>query len=372
MIKKIRELRRSFTEFSASQYYGEFRFRAALSLGPLFFLAIDFYLLRQRTFAGGGASSIFLASLILSLIFYLLLAALYWKDYYQTVMTAVIKMEHIKKKYSLIDAKNMTSYAASLHIILDLVDSNLEREYSNQLLQKQIEFDAMKNQINPHFLYNTLDTIRGYAMIEDAPITSDMIEVLSRLFRYSLSQKNNIIPLCQELSMLADYIKIQQYRVNKQIDFIEDIDSTLDVMDFPIPKLTIQPFIENAIKHGMKDIAKDFLITLQIYRTQSRLVISVSDNGAGMTPEQLSALNMSLVQKRNTAPAELDSAAAGRGTGIALSNVNARIKLIYGTGYGVVAYSTLGNGSQFQITLPYPAQQLRKGEMSYETGNTKA
>ena len=113
----------------------------------------------------------------------------------------------------------MTDYVSSLHVILDLIDSSLEREYSNRLLQKQAEFDAMKSQINPHFLYNTLDTIRGYAVIEQAPLTSDMIEVLSRLFRYTISQKNELITLRQELSIIYDYIKIQEYRINQHNPF---------------------------------------------------------------------------------------------------------------------------------------------------------
>ena len=77
-------------------------------------------------------------------------------------------MERLKEKYTLINADQMTDYTTSLLAILDLIDSSMEREYSNKLLQKQAEFDAMKSQINPHFLYNTLDTIRGYALIEQA------------------------------------------------------------------------------------------------------------------------------------------------------------------------------------------------------------
>ena len=117
------------------------------------------------------------------LLFSFILFIFYWIDYYKTVIIAVLKMEEIKDKYSLVDADQMTSYPASLRVILNLIDSSMEREYSNKLLQKQAEFDAMKSQINPHFLYNTLDTIRGYAMIEHAPLTSDMIEVLPRLYR---------------------------------------------------------------------------------------------------------------------------------------------------------------------------------------------
>src|SRR5699024_6583169 len=156
-----------------------------------------------------------------------LLFILHWRNYYRTVIAAVLKMERLKEKYTLINADQMTDYTTSLLAILDLIDSSMEREYSNKLLQKQAEFDAMKSQINPHFLYNTLDTIRGYALIEQAPITSDMIEVLSRLFRYTISQKNELITLRQELSILYDYIKIQEYRINQHIVFLQKIDPDL-------------------------------------------------------------------------------------------------------------------------------------------------
>lgn len=334
----------NFRIFSNTPYYSAFPSQLLLSIVPLCLSALlcicTFY---QYPF------------LSCSLFFILcLLFILHWRNYYRTVIAAVLKMERLKEKYTLINADQMTDYTTSLLAILDLIDSSMEREYSNKLLQKQAEFDAMKSQINPHFLYNTLDTIRGYALIEQAPITSDMIEVLSRLFRYTISQKNELITLRQELSILYDYIKIQEYRINQHIVFLQKIDPDLkNIMDYKMPKLIIQPFIENAIKHGLKDMTKDFVITLHVFCTQSRLIISIADNGSGMTTQQLNNLNQKLAEGINNPIHEIQSQSQGKGTGIALTNVNARIRLIFGPQYGVIAYSTLGNGSEFQISLPY-------------------
>lgn len=273
--------------------------------------------------------------------------------FYNTFIYTSIKMRDIYQKNDMLSDKDTLLYSDSLKTIIDLLDSSTEREYSSKLLQKQAELDAMKNQINPHFLYNTLDTIRGYALLEEAPLTSDMIEILSRLFRYSISQKNDLIPIEQEIGILNDYIKIHQYRLNSHITLLQYTDPDLeDIMSYKIPKLILQPFIENALKHGMNENERNFTITLHIYATQSRLVISISDNGCGMDTAKLAELNHKLADTKATSQS-LTLRSRKRGTGIAIVNVNSRIKLIFGDEYGVIVYSTLGIGSEFQITLPY-------------------
>lgn len=360
MKQKIDEIINTFQAFKKTCYYSDFLQKFRISLIPWTLLILIVFL----TLFSDSIQIVRLGpatvSLLLCIITFAALTIHYWRIYYRNVMISAIKIERMKEKYSLINASKMTDYENSLQIILDLIDFSLEQEYSNKLLQKQAEFDAMKSQINPHFLYNTLDTIRGYAQIENAPLTSDMIEVLSRIFRYTISQKNALITIRQELSILFDYIKIQEYRLNQHIVFLQNIDPDLNVMDYKIPKLIIQPFIENALKHGLNGITKDFVITLHIYSTQSRLIISISDNGAGMTPQQLMALNRKLAEGDQVNVHTIDQKQSKSGTGIALTNVNARIKLFFGESYGVTAYSTQGAGSEFQISLPYFGEAYEK------------
>lgn len=353
MRKNITKIKDTFQKFQKTCYYNDFLFKLYLSLIPWGLFAFGIFLVLHEQSVQVLKPTFIFIFFLLCFCMLLTLSLYMWRGYYKNTVISAIKIEHIKEKYSLINAAQMTDYETSLQAILDLIDSSLEQEYSNKLLQKQAELDAMRSQINPHFLYNTLDTIRGYAQIENAPLTSDMIEVLSRIFRYTISQKNELIPLRQELSILFDYIKIQEYRLNQHIIFLQNVDPDLNVMDYKIPKLIIQPFIENALNHGLKDITKDFVITLKIYSTQSRLIISISDNGAGMPAQQLIALNQKFSQHDHDNIPALEQRKKSSGTGIALTNVNARIKLFFGEAYGVIAYSTQGTGSEFQISLPY-------------------
>ena len=351
MHERIAEYKKNFALFYRTPYCPDFFRYCGLTVSLWIFYLLSLILIWQLCKGTFWQHPAALCWSLTGLAFLLIFSFIFWKRYYQTVVKIVLKIEHIKEKYSLIGSEGNEDYPSALHNILDLIDSSLEKEYSNQLLQKQAQLDAMQSQINPHFLYNTLDTIRGYAVMEHAPLTADMVEVLSRLFRYMISQRKELVTLQQELSILHDYIKIQEYRMNQHIVYIQNIPSELQVMDYHIPKLIIQPFVENAVKHGLNGISRDFVITLSIYNTQSRLIISISDNGSGMTPEQLRTLNQKLAANESDSlhPAKDKT----RGSGIALTNVNSRIKLLYGGSYGVVAYSTLGKGSEFQISLPY-------------------
>ncbi len=351
MREKYNNYKNNIRLFCNTQYYSEFIKNIAFMAFLWIFFLVSAVLMIKAPAKSARQHTMIILWVLIGLLVFAVFTVSYWIRYYHTVITAALKIENIKKKYSLIDADKMTTYVSSLNIILDLIDSSLEKEYSNRLLQKQAELDAMQSQINPHFLYNTLDTIRGYAVMEDAPLTSDMVEVLSRLFRYMISQKNELVTLRQELSTLHDYIKIQEYRINQHIVFMQNIAPDLQIMNYRIPKLIIQPFIENAIKHGIKGLTKDFVITLNIYNTQSRLIISISDNGGGMAPEQLRTLNQKLAKNESDSVYTVKDKKTG--SGIALTNVNSRIKLLYGDSFGVVAYSTLGKGSEFQISLPY-------------------
>lgn len=286
--------------------------------------------------------------------------------YRRTFIRSSQQMKQICEQFSLILPEEKTlTYDELLHYILDTVYHTLDQAYSSQLLRKQAEFDRMKSQINPHFLYNTLDSIRGYALAENSPVTADMIEVLSRIFRYTISQKNELIALEKELSMLSDYITIQEYRCNSHILLQKQIIDP-QLYQYPIPKLILQPFIENAIKYAMQD-RSNFIITVRAETTQSRLILTVADNGCGITADDLAHLNERLY--RNEYGQTGSGIASKKGSGIAITNVNARLKLLFGDEYGVNAFSTLGLGSEFRLVLPYHPELLtqQEGALSHDS-----
>lgn len=287
-------------------------------------------------------------------------AAILWLlAYVLTLFAALflfILLPLVKGVAGVIDASHMAPRLAQGHSLTSVlgeveafIRANEERQDRVQLLQKQAELDALQSQINPHFLYNTLDTIRGQALEEGCEIAPDMIEALSTLLRYTISHRSDMVALRQELRSVDNYMKIQQFRFSNRFSYETVSDENInDLLSLKIPKLTLQPLIENAIFHGIESLPSGGRIWVELFTTQSRLVIEVRDNGVGMDEEQLQRLREKLASSSIT-PLEK---ASPRGSGLAITNVNARIQLAFGEKYGVQVYSTKGIGTQFQVSLP--------------------
>jgi two-component system sensor histidine kinase YesM len=217
-----------------------------------------------------------------------------------------------------------------------------------EILQKQADLQAYQSQISPHFLYNMLDAIRGQALEDGSTAASDMIESLSAMMRYVISNKDNMVTLGTEIKSVDNYIKIQQYRFGSRFvynKYLDELDS--GHIEMKIPKMTIQPIIENAISHGVEPMISGGEISLTVFNTQSRVIIQVADNGTGMDCERLAEVRRKLLKGEVAAGTE-----SGRGTGIALQNVNARIKLAFGDRFGISVSSTVGMGTSVEISLP--------------------
>lgn len=234
--------------------------------------------------------------------------------------------------------------------VLNYYRNAKDDEYATLLLQKQAEIDALQSQINPHFLHNTLDSIRGLAMEEKAPQTCDMVGSLSRFLRYTISQKNNMFSLNQELDSVKNYMNIQRYRFADRFALKVSIaPEDQHILHYRIPKLTLQPLIENAIYHGLDSLATGGLIEISCTVTPSRLILMVSDNGVGIPADALAAINARLQEGVGS---KEEAQLAVSGSGVALYNVNARIKLVYGERYGLTIYSIPNVGTQVEIALP--------------------
>ena len=240
----------------------------------------------------------------------------------------------------------ITVYSQVLCLMQNCEKSKTEQQYTSDILYKQAELDALQSQINPHFLYNTLDSIRGQALAEGAEDIADMAEALSTFFRYSISNRNNVVTLDEELENAQNYFMIQQFRFNNRF--------SLQIPPFPrelgvsctLPKLTLQPILENAILHGMEGKIGPGTITIRVVSTDNRTIITISDDGTGMSEETLLRLQTRL---SGSAPAPLTRT---KGGGIALPNADRRIKLLFGEEYGIRVMSTLGLGTDVEITLP--------------------
>ena len=233
--------------------------------------------------------------------------------------------------------------------LVDLLKESVDREYTADILKKEAELKALQSQINPHFLYNVLDGIRGHAMAEGVTELAEMTEALSKIFRYSVSHWENEVSLDCELTNIRAYFKIQQYRFNNrfdlQISIEDDEDETLACR---LPKLTLQPIVENAIYHGLETKLDQGLVKIRTRLAGDFLLIEISDDGSGAPAEVLEKVNSSFSKWKTESSGELKTA----GMGIALTNVNSRIKMMYGEEYGLHMFSTEGFGAMIEILLP--------------------
>lgn len=205
--------------------------------------------------------------------------------------------------------------------------------------KRKSEFDTLQSQINPHFLYNTLDIIVWMIENEKKQEAVKVVTALARFFRISLSKGKSIITVRDELEHVRSYLTIQQMRFKNKFSY--EIKAGEEVMDLACLKLMLQPLVENAIYHGMEFMDGDGEIHVTVERQEEDLWIEVRDNGLGMTKEQAESL---LGEKPHIS--------SRRGSGIGVKNVNERIRLYFGETYGLVIASEPDEGTAVRIHLP--------------------
>ena len=231
-----------------------------------------------------------------------------------------------------------------------LISEKVNEEMYSKNLKMEAELHALQNQINPHFLYNTLEVIRGRALVQNAQDIADMTEALATIFRYNINRPGDVATLQEEIDNVRSYMLIQNCRFGDRFRFETEIEDVEDgILTHVLPVLTLQPLVENAIYHGINERIGGGRIRLKAYLTQRDLLIIISDNGKGMDDVTLQEIHRKLVGASEGLPVEKKT---GRGTGIALTNVNQRIKFYFGKEYGLDVKSTLGIGTTITITIP--------------------
>ena len=220
----------------------------------------------------------------------------------------------------------------------DRLQKQMDEIRKNEREKRKMEKKLLQSQINPHFLYNTLDSIIWMIQSGEYKGAEEMVSLLAKFFRTSLSQGKDMIPLEKELEHATSYLAIQNIRFKDKFEFCVHADETL--LKYLCPKLSIQPLLENAIYHGMEGMFEDGEIHINVYETEDVIHIEVADNGLGMTAEKIDyIMNNKVVSSK-------------RGSGIGVRNVSERIKLIYGEEYGISITSELDEGTTATITIP--------------------
>ena len=203
----------------------------------------------------------------------------------------------------------------------------------------------MQAQINPHFLYNTLDTIIW--LIESGEITEavNMVGSLSNFFRFSLSRGQNVITLKEEQQHIRSYLEIQQMRYRDLMEYQIELPEELE--HFLLPKLTLQPLVENALYHGIKIRRRKGLIRVSGRVDENHLILEVTDDGCGMSPERLAEVRESLTE--------------GRREGFGLRTVHQRIQILFGPEYGLEVESTPDVGTTIFVKIPMQTNEQEMG-----------
>lgn len=220
------------------------------------------------------------------------------------------------------------------HMVL-MIQSLVEKVHNEEIVLRKTELKALQAQINPHFLYNTLDSIQWMCEQDNSKDAVKMVGALAKLFRISISHGNEFIAISDELKHAESYLIIQSYRYKNQFTYSFDVDKS--VLNCMCNKITIQPFIENAIYHGLDRMVDEGEIKIIVERRGKDIAIIVKDNGLGMTEEQCKAV----LQKGRS-----DS------KGIGVKNVDDRLKIYFGEEYGITIDSELDVGTTVTIKIP--------------------
>ena len=204
--------------------------------------------------------------------------------------------------------------------------------------KRKSEFDTLQSQINPHFLYNTLDIIVWMIENENSDKAVNIVTALAKFFRISLSKGKNIITVKDEVEHVRNYLMIQNMRFKNRFEYSIDVDEK--VLSYSSLKLMLQPLVENAIYHGMEFMDGDGEIDVKVFKEDDSLYFTITDNGLGMSEDMVETL------------LSKDFVPSKKGSGIGVKNVNERIKLYFGSEYGLKVESEPDEGTKITIHLP--------------------
>ncbi|AZU64305.1 sensor histidine kinase [Neobacillus mesonae] len=232
----------------------------------------------------------------------------------------------------------LSKIAVNMNSMLTELNNYIEQFYLLNMKQQQAELKALQAQIDPHFLFNTLEAIRMVAVVEGSKTSSKMIFHLAKLFRYSLESKD-MVPLYTEIEYVNQYLKLMQFKYPNKLQVHMDIPS--DVEQTTVQKLILQPIIENYFVHGFKKDRNDNELSIRAVNLGDKIEIQVEDNGKGMTEEELSNITHHINREEGD---EMKS--------IGLRNIHQRLKIKYGNQFGISLKSITNQGTIVTLTIP--------------------
>jgi two-component system sensor histidine kinase YesM len=258
-------------------------------------------------------------------------------------VTTTITEQDLRALVTRENVDEITELGISFNVMIGKIKELLAAQVKEQEALQKAELKALQAQINPHFLYNTLDTIVWMAETNKTDEVIEIVRALSSFFRIALSKGKDWIPIQQEIEHVRSYLHIQRMRYHDILDYEIDVDD--EVLDGAIIKLTLQPLVENALYHGIKQKRNGGAIRVMARKKeQDQVLIEVQDNGVGCTPYKLAQIRERLGDESYEITQEDE--------GFGLSNVNKRIKLYYGSQYGLAIESQYQQGTCVTVTIP--------------------
>ena len=224
--------------------------------------------------------------------------------------------------------------AGAFNLLNERIQILIQDNYEKKLMIKSSEMNLLQEQINPHFLYNALSVISSMSMRENGKRTVECLRYLADFYRISLNKGREVISIEQELDLLQNYMKIQKIRFGEDVVIRYEVDE--DVLQCRTIKLILQPLVENAIHHGRRE-EEVLTVGVSVRRREERVIYEVCDDGLGIEPEKLVQLRTELKQSQE---------------GYGLKNVDIRVKLRYGEGYGVSIMSIPDKGTCVRVEIP--------------------
>ncbi|GGG00163.1 sensor histidine kinase [Paenibacillus abyssi] len=285
----------------------------------------------------------------------LLLLIILSSIYYLTASVLTKRVVNLAKHMRRVDENQLSVYRGekgndeisflteSYNSLIKRIDELMNKVHRAEIMKRKAEYKALEAQVNPHFLYNTLESIRMLAEMNDDQEVVESTFTLSKLLRYSLSSGSSETTLEQEVENIRDYLSIHKIRMMDRLQYEIQIEAT--IKNIHCPRFILQPLVENSIKHGLSKSRKPGWIRVAIHENDDQIELSISDNGKGMTRERLEKVRSVLNNELDRSLLQTDS------SGLGVSNVSERIKNYFGNDSRIEVTSNLDDGTTFNLIL---------------------
>jgi len=267
-----------------------------------------------------------------------------------TKMSAVEKGQLDSDRLEISDRDEIGKLSRNFDRMVERLNELIRDDYLKQIMLKEAEYETLKAKLNPHFLYNTLESINWLAKMKGQPQISDMVKALGDLLRNAVGEKE-VVTVREEIANLHNYILIQKFRFEERLEFHVDVPEHLQ--DLYMPNFIVQPIVENAIKYGVESVQEACRITVSAVCSNQRLYLSVKDTGPGMDEDYLDKLRANETK--------------AKGTGIGLLSIDSRLRLLFGDSYGVRIRSERGEGTTIVFRTPLMKTPDVRGEKGEES-----